>query len=72
MTLPTITVVNPASFEEYTDEGERFAGLVKGFVVKEIDTRGGTGKVLHERRGLVRPTPWDWYVDKKGRGKVYF
>ena len=70
MTLPTIDVLNPASFEEYTDEGERFANLVVGYSVKEIDNRG-TGKLLRDRPGTNSAAPWDWYVDKMGRNKIY-
>jgi hypothetical protein len=72
VSLPSIDVVDPVSLEPPTDEGERFASMVTGgYIVREIDTRGESGKVVKERPGTNRAVGWDWYVDKSGRNKVF-
>lgn len=71
ITFPLIDIVDPASLEPVTDEGESYSNLVAGgYIVKEIDTKGGSGKIIQERHGTNRPVPWDWYVDRIGRSKV--
>jgi hypothetical protein len=71
VTLPNIDIVCPTSLEEVTNEGERFASLVTGgYTVREIDTQGGSGKVIQERPGIYKAVGWDWYVDKPGRYKI--
>ena len=71
VSLPNIDIVNSTSLEEVTNEGERYAGLVTGgYTVREIDTQGGSGKVIQERPRTNRAVGWDWYVDKLGRNKV--
>jgi hypothetical protein len=70
LSLPPIEVYNPISLENTADEAEypNFAG---SYTVREIDTRGGSGKVVNERSGTNRVIGWSWYVDKSGRSKVF-
>ena len=71
VSFPVIHVLDPASLEPVSNEGEKYAQVaVGGYTVREIDTKGGTGKVIRERQGTNFPVPWDWYVDKTGRSKV--
>jgi hypothetical protein len=71
ISFPKIDIVSPFSLESNLDEGQSYANLVAGgYIVREIDTKGGTGKVIQERPGTTRVVPWDWYVDKTGRSKV--
>ena len=71
VSFPKIDIVSPVSLEPNSDEGQTYANLVAGsYIVREIDTKGGTGKVIQERPGTTRVAVWDWYVDKAGRSKV--
>lgn len=71
VSFPIIDILHPLSLESNTDEGEAYANLVTGsYTVKEIDTKGGSGKVIQERPGTNRAVPWDWYVDKHGRNTI--
>jgi hypothetical protein len=69
--FPLFDIIDPASLEPVPDEGENYSNLAAGsYVIREIDTTGGSGKIVQERSGTNRPVPWDWYVDKIGRSKV--
>jgi hypothetical protein len=71
ISLPAIDIINSTSLEQVTNEGERYASLVTaGYTVREVDTQGGSGKVIQERPGTNQAVGWDWYVDKLGRSKV--
>jgi hypothetical protein len=65
-------VVHPASIDDSTTDGESYANLVTGgYVVREIDTRAGSGNLINERSGTNRAIGWSWYVDKPGRAKIF-
>jgi len=70
MSLPSINILHPTSLELGNDDAEAYANLSGGYIVREIDTKGGTGKVISERQGTNRAIGWSWYLDKAGRSKV--
>ena len=71
LTFPVIDIISSSSLDVTADEGETYAGLIAGsYIVKEVDTKGGSGKLIRERPGTNRAVPWDWYVDKIGRSKI--
>lgn len=71
LSLPAIEVYHPASLETIADEAEGYPNVAGSYTVREIDTRGGSGKVVNERSGTNRVVGWSWYVDKSGRSKVF-
>lgn len=71
VSFPPIDIISPLSLEADTNDGEAYVNCVAGiYIVREIDTKGGTGKVIQERPGTNRSVPWDWYVDKHGRSII--
>lgn len=70
ISLPSIDIFHPTSLELGNDDAEAYANLSGSYIVREIDTRGGTGKVISERPGTNRAIGWSWYLDKAGRSKV--
>ena len=70
ISLPSIDILHPTSFELDNDDAEAYANLSGGYMVREIDTKGGSGKVINERPGTNRAIGWSWYLDKSGRSKV--
>jgi hypothetical protein len=71
ISLPAIDIVHPESLATDTEDGETYAGLVRGsYMVREIDTRGDTGIVVTERPGMNPAKGWSYYVDKAGRSKI--
>jgi len=71
LSLPAFDVVKTESLDEVTVEAESYATLITGcYIIREIDTRSGTGTVINERSGTNRAREWSWYVDKQGRSKV--
>jgi hypothetical protein len=71
LSLPMFDVFDPASFDAPNDEGDIFAKMLTGgYMVREIDTRGGNENIVKERPGTNRIIGWDWYVDKRGRRSV--
>ena len=58
VTFPLIDIIDPASLEPVTGEGEIYANLGAGsYIVREIDTKEGSGKIIQERPGTNRPGP---------------
>ena len=72
LSLSPLQIVDPMSFESANDDGEQFAAIVTGtYIVREIDMRGESRKVLSERPGTNPVVGWDWYVDRVGRSRVF-
>ena len=71
VSFPKIDIVSPLSLESNPEDGKSYSNLIAGaYIVREIDNKGGSGKLIKERPGTNRAVPWDWYVDKTGRSKV--
>lgn len=64
-------VVNPISLDDTTTDGESYANLITGgYVVREIETKSGSGNLINERPGTNRAVGWLYYVDKPGRNQI--
>jgi hypothetical protein len=71
ISLPSIDIFHPTTLELENDDAEIYANPSGSYIVREIDIKGGTGKVISERPGTNRAIGWSWYLEKTGRNKVF-